>query len=182
MLPIRPAAAHRVTVFGSTRKITATSPGVRRRPPLSLLDPFMPLPPCVNGSLIGGSVYDRSLREIPFCDSGGSSAPPGPVRRPRRRPRQPARSPLRHLVRLVRVAATPGADPLIGAGVTDHRPVPAASAETHHPDLILTEPFQLQLPVAWHRLLHHAVTQRPARQRRVRHLLGARVDPLPRHR
>src|SRR5215469_5089647 len=31
MLLIRPEAAHRVTVFGSTRKSAATSPGVRRR-------------------------------------------------------------------------------------------------------------------------------------------------------
>lgn len=31
MLLIRPDAAHRVTVFGSTRKSAATSPGVRRR-------------------------------------------------------------------------------------------------------------------------------------------------------
>src|SRR5437016_11890934 len=31
MLLMRPEAAHRVTVFGSTRKSAATSPGVRRR-------------------------------------------------------------------------------------------------------------------------------------------------------
>ena len=31
MLLMRPDAAHRVTVFGSTRKSAATSPGVRRR-------------------------------------------------------------------------------------------------------------------------------------------------------
>jgi len=31
MLPIRPAAAHFVTVFGSTRNRSATSPGVSRR-------------------------------------------------------------------------------------------------------------------------------------------------------
>lgn len=35
MLLIRPAAAHRVTVFGSTRKSAATSPGVSRRSPTS---------------------------------------------------------------------------------------------------------------------------------------------------
>jgi hypothetical protein len=31
MLVMRPEAAHRVTVFGSTRNSVATSPGVRRR-------------------------------------------------------------------------------------------------------------------------------------------------------
>jgi hypothetical protein len=35
MLLIRPEAAHRVTVFGSTRKRAATSPGVSRRSLLS---------------------------------------------------------------------------------------------------------------------------------------------------
>jgi hypothetical protein len=35
MLLIRPAAAHRVTVFGSTRNSAATSPGVSRRSPVS---------------------------------------------------------------------------------------------------------------------------------------------------
>ena len=35
MLPIRPAAAQRVTVFGSTRNSAATSPGVSRRSPVS---------------------------------------------------------------------------------------------------------------------------------------------------
>jgi hypothetical protein len=45
MLLMRPDAAHRVTVFGSTRKSAATSPGVRRRSllpstDLPLLSPF----------------------------------------------------------------------------------------------------------------------------------------------
>jgi hypothetical protein len=35
MLLMRPAAAHRVTVFGSTRNSAATSPGVSRRSPVS---------------------------------------------------------------------------------------------------------------------------------------------------
>jgi hypothetical protein len=42
MLLIRPEAAHRVTVFGSTRKSAATSPGVRRRSLLPSTD--LPLP------------------------------------------------------------------------------------------------------------------------------------------
>lgn len=46
MLLIRPAAAHRVTVFGSTRKSAATSPGVSRRSLVlsTYLSPFVPLP------------------------------------------------------------------------------------------------------------------------------------------
>jgi len=40
MLLMRPEAAHRVTVFGSTRKSAATSPGVRSRS----LFPSTPLP------------------------------------------------------------------------------------------------------------------------------------------
>src|SRR2546429_6422134 len=39
ILPIRPAAAHRVTVFGSTRNSAATSPGVSRRAPVSTMPP-----------------------------------------------------------------------------------------------------------------------------------------------
>ena len=43
MLLIRPAAAHRVTVFGSTRNKAATSPGVSRR---SLVLSTFSLPLC----------------------------------------------------------------------------------------------------------------------------------------
>ena len=37
MEPIRPADAHRVTVFGSTLNITATSPGVSNRSGVSMV-------------------------------------------------------------------------------------------------------------------------------------------------
>jgi hypothetical protein len=43
MLLILPAAAHRVTVFGSTRKRAATSPGVNKR---SVVLSTMSLPLC----------------------------------------------------------------------------------------------------------------------------------------
>src|SRR5690349_3937398 len=39
MLPMRPAAAQRVTVLGSTRNNAATSPGVSRRSPVSTAPP-----------------------------------------------------------------------------------------------------------------------------------------------
>ena len=41
MLPMRPDAAQRVTVFGSTRNRLATSPGVRRRSRFSTSSPFL---------------------------------------------------------------------------------------------------------------------------------------------
>jgi hypothetical protein len=41
ILPIRPDAAQRVTVFGSTRNRLATSPGVRRRSRFSTSSPFL---------------------------------------------------------------------------------------------------------------------------------------------
>jgi hypothetical protein len=51
MLLMRPDAAHRVTVFGSTRNRAATSPGVRRR---SLLpSTHVPLLTYRSGLMIG---------------------------------------------------------------------------------------------------------------------------------
>ena len=62
MLLMRPDAAHRVTVFGSTRKSAATSPGVRRR---SLL-PSTDLPLLVSVSEHVFSVAKTSVYFLVF--------------------------------------------------------------------------------------------------------------------
>ena len=79
MLLIRPDAAHRVTVLGSTRKRAATSPGVSRRSLLSSTLfashalPVMPVPVVPSVPANGG--FDPDFRKIAICVVSGQLSP-----------------------------------------------------------------------------------------------------------
>jgi hypothetical protein len=74
MLWIRPAAAHRVTVLGSTRKSAATSPGVSRRSRGSIV---LPRPQAPGPAPATGSCWSTGLRSRPLaagrCPRNGST-------------------------------------------------------------------------------------------------------------
>jgi hypothetical protein len=83
MLLIRPDAAHRVTVFGSTRKSAATSPGVRRRSllpstDLPSLSPFRSMSSVSRKHPFTSLFSPKMSRWCPLSASAGPARGPAP--------------------------------------------------------------------------------------------------------